>query len=68
MLFRSIGFAADGNGETNNPVEITVAVTSGAEDNDCVQADINMVDITKIIITSRPRFLLLIVSPRKQIH
>jgi hypothetical protein len=59
----AIGFSTDGNGETNNPSGITVGVASGAEDRDCVQAEINIVDTTKIEIASKLRLLLLIDSP-----
>lgn len=59
----AIGFSADGNGETNNPVGIKVAVATGAEDSDCSQAEINIVVITKMKIISRPRLFFLMDSP-----
>jgi hypothetical protein len=59
----AIGFSTDGNGETKSPVGSRVGVATGAEDNDCVQAEINMVDITRMKTASKPRCLLLIDSP-----
>ena len=59
----AIGFAAEGKGETNRPVGIKVGVATGAEDNDCVQAETNIVDITKMKIISKPRLFFLIDSP-----
>ena len=53
----AIGFSTEGKGETNNPVGITVGVAAGAEDNDCVQAEINKVEIAKMKITTRTRCL-----------
>jgi hypothetical protein len=53
----AIGFSTDGKGETNNPVEITVGVPAGALDNDCVQAEINTVEIAKMKTTTRTRCL-----------
>jgi hypothetical protein len=59
----SIGFSTEGNGETNNSGGSGVDVASGAEDNDCVQAETITVDITTMKTTSKPRCLLLIDSP-----
>jgi hypothetical protein len=59
----AIGFSTDGNGETNSSGGIKVGVAAGAEDNDCVQAEIITIDITKIKMIGKPRFLLLIDSP-----
>jgi hypothetical protein len=59
----AIGFSTEGNGETNNSGGIKVGVAAGAEDNDCVQAEIIIVDITRIKIIRKPRCLLLMASP-----
>jgi hypothetical protein len=59
----AIGFSTDGNGETNNPSGSTVGVATGAEDKDCVQAEINIVDTMKIEIASKLRLFLLMDSP-----
>ena len=59
----AIGFSTEGNGETNNSGGSIVAVAAGAEDNDCVQAEIITVDVTRMKIASKPRCLLLIDSP-----
>ncbi len=59
----AIGFSTDGKGETNSPVGSKVGVATGAADSDCVQAEINIVDTIKMKTTSKPRCLLLIVSP-----
>lgn len=59
----AIGFSAEGSGEMNSPAGIDVGVATGAADNDCVQAAINTVDITKVKIISKPRLLFLIDSP-----
>jgi hypothetical protein len=60
----AIGFSADGSGETNSPGGIGVGVASGADDNDCVQAAITTVDISRLEMISKPRLLFLIESPR----
>jgi hypothetical protein len=59
----AIGFSTEAIGETNKPSGIKVGVAAGAEDKDCVQADINIVDTTKMKTTSIPRCFLLIDSP-----
>ena len=59
----AIGFSTEGKGETNSPVGIMVAVTAGACDNDCVQAEIKDVVMINVKIISKPRCLFLIFSP-----
>jgi hypothetical protein len=59
----AMGFSTEGNGETNNSGGSKVGVATGAEDNDCVQAEIITVDITRIKIAGKPRCLLFIDSP-----
>jgi hypothetical protein len=59
----AIGFSTEAIGETNNSGGSKVGVATGAEDNDCVQAEIIIVDTTRIKITSKPRCLLFIDSP-----
>lgn len=60
----SIGFAAEGSGETNNSGGSKVGVAAGIDESDCVQAEINRADTTRLKIANIPRRLLLIVSPR----
>jgi hypothetical protein len=59
----AMGFSTEGNGETNNSGGSKVGVASGAEDNDCVQAEIITLDTTRMKITSKPRCFVLIASP-----
>jgi hypothetical protein len=59
----AIGFSTEGKGETNNPVAIKVGVATGACDKDCVQAEIRVVLMIKVITASDARFLLLMDSP-----
>ena len=59
----AIGFSAEGSGEINSPAGSGVDVTAGADDNDCVQAEIIMVVVTRIKMICMPRFLFLIDSP-----
>jgi hypothetical protein len=58
----SIGFAAEGKGDTNTPVGFVAADLVGAEDNDCVHADSNIVNNIAKVIT-KPRCLLLMITP-----
>jgi len=51
----SIGFPPVAIGETNKSGGSKVGVAAGAEDKDCVQAEIITLDITIMKITSKPR-------------
>ena len=62
----AIGFSTDATGETNSPVGNKVGVATGAADKDCVQAEINNVEIMKIEIASTLRRVLLIDSPQSK--
>jgi hypothetical protein len=59
----AIGFSTDGNGETKRPVGSKVGVAAGAEERDCVQAEISMVNAIRTNTTSMLCCLLLIDSP-----